>query len=110
MLTFAFTILSLILFAACGYFAYRYGKQELATILKAHLTRSARKEKQHSIVIADLKDRLDQTDALMTQILAQPQNKNVTAQSRGSVWENMEKRAIEERPLIFAVDNVAKVI
>lgn len=110
MLTFAFVALSFILFAAGGFFAYRYARQELKTALKSHIRRGVQKDRSRANRIIELQNELVQVNATMRQILALPANKNVVPIQTYNVKENMEARAIRENPQVVAVDGVQKVI
>ncbi len=110
MITFAFTVLSFILFAAAGVFAYRHARQELRATLKSHLAKSVRKDRERQAVVNDLAARLAQAENTMKQILALPGNKGFSPITTFKVKENMEERAIRERPTVVAVDSVQKVI
>lgn len=107
MIIFAFTVLSLFLFAIGGFFAYRTVKQEFETALKAHVIHSRVKIRAQAKTITEMSKHIEQIEANIKLIAAE---KKVNLTTSLNFRENMEDRHIRDNPQVVAVDNVMQVV
>lgn len=110
MTTFAFIVLTFVLYTVAGFFVYCYAKQELKATLKSHIRKERDKNQIVRVSITQIQARQDEVESTMDRVLALPNNKGLVSVPTGNFRENMENRAIQQNQKVVAVDGVQKMI